>query len=154
MTTYQETAAALEAEIAGIILDLDVAKREQAELEAKVAELKESFLDIWERTERDFAPLFGLTGVYPEIPEYWFPIVFRMCQRIKAGLTDPQFRCLRIMRVKEKFGCLDITIMADHDEIEGATLDDSDTAWIVACKLVDAAIEEAERLSKLRKNLM
>lgn len=150
----KEAAAALEAEIAGIIVELEIAKAEQAELISKVAGLEESMKDMWDVIERDFAPIFGLRGVYPEIPERWYPIILRMLQRIKGQLTPIQFQCLRISQVKEKWGRLDVSWFADHDEVDGADQDDGDTAWIVAMKINDAAEEEVDRLETIRKNLM
>jgi hypothetical protein len=158
MTTYQQEAAALEAEIAALdaalaseILRSGVLVNEMREVEAAMS--SKDAMDLWEEIEAEAAPIFGERGIYPDFPVRWYPYVRRALQRIRKELTPEQYACIRIDYIKEKFMHLDMCGSSDHKWIDGVTEAEAQHADDVLEKYFDLADEEIQRMEKMLKAL-
>lgn len=148
MATIHSFVEALESRVAGLLAELAVAKAEAVKLVNEVDDMTvEEFQAAWDAMEREYAPLFGIRGIHPEIPRYWMPVIIRLASRLRADLTEAEYRALEITGVKEKFGMLAIGYYADSDT--GV----SRAVWDRVAVLVGEAEEEAQRIEAVRKRL-
>jgi hypothetical protein len=158
MTTHREEAARLEAEIAALdamlakeILCSGVLVNQLSEIAYSMT--RDEAMDLWDEKEKEYAPLFGERGVYPEIPREWYGVIWRFCDRLKSRLTKDEYASLRIDRLKEKFG-----LTLDGHSHPGyvddrITWEQSEKAEAVFEELAEAAISEAAHIKKLMDSL-
>ncbi|KJS37554.1 MAG: hypothetical protein VR70_12320 [Rhodospirillaceae bacterium BRH_c57] len=158
MTTFQAQAERLEAEIAS--LDAVLAKeilrsgqRVNQLTEVAYSMSMDDAMDLWDEKEKEYAPLFGERGVYPEIPREWYGVIWRFCDRLKMRLSEDEYASLRIDRLKEKFG-LTLDGHSHPGYVDDRITDEqSKHAEAVFEELSEAASREADHIKNLMESL-
>lgn len=87
-TSFAEQAAALEAEIEGLFATLAVETARTQALKQEIGRMEMDLQERWDSYEKRFAWAFGERGLYPEIPTRWYPVIFRLVERLDAALTE------------------------------------------------------------------
>ena len=128
MNTFAAQAAALEAEIEALngVLAAELARTQTLNGRIKAVEMDLS--GEWDAYEKRFPWAFAERGLYPEIPVRWYPVVFRLIERLDAALTAEQKADFQFTQIKEKYNGLSVYYNSD---------------WM-ADKIIDLLIEQAE----------
>lgn len=112
-TDFASQAAALEAEIEGLFA---VIAAEQARTQTLTHDIRSLEMDLqeqWDDYERRYAWAFAERGLYPEIPVRWYPVIFRLIERLDVALTDELKDDFQFTQVKEKYNGLRVYYNAD-----------------------------------------
>lgn len=134
-------AASLENEVEGLFA---VIAAEQARTQALNTEIKRMETDLseqWDDYEQRYAWAFGECGLYPEIPMRWYPVIFRLVERLDAALSDEYKAEFKFTQIKEKFGGLRVYYNSDWQ------------ADSIIDPLIEQAESEVEHIEALHKKL-
>lgn len=127
-TDFAAQAAALEAEIEGLFAVIAAEAARTQELNGRIRSMEMDLSEQWDSYEKRFPWAFGECGLYPEIPTRWYPVVFRLIERLDAALNEEQKADFQFTQIKEKYNGLRVYYNSD---------------WL-ADKVIDPLIEKAE----------
>ncbi|NUB23332.1 hypothetical protein [Azospirillum brasilense] len=140
-TDLMNQAAALEAEIEGLFATLAAEAARTQELNGRIKAMEMDLSEAWDSYEKRFPWAFGERGLYPEIPHRWYPVIFRLVERLDAALSEEFKREFEFTQIKEKFGGLRVYYNSDW------------TADSIIDTLIEQAEAEVETIEKLHKKL-
>jgi len=127
-TDLARQAAALEAEIEALNAVLAAELARTQELNGRIRSMEMDLQEQWDSYEKRFAWAFGERGLYPEIPVRWYPVVFRLIERLDSALTAEQKADFQFTQIKEKYNGLRVYYNSDWQ----------------ADSIIDPLIEQAE----------
>lgn len=140
-TSFADQAATLEAEIENLFAVLAAETARTQALKQEIRSLEMDLSEQWDSYEKRFAWAFGERGLYPEIPVRWYPVIFRLVERMDAALTAEQKVDFQFTQIKEKHNRLRVYYNSDW------------TADKIIDPLIEQAESEVETIEKLHKKL-
>lgn len=140
-TDLARQAIAIEAEIEGLFATIAAEQARTQELNGGIRSMEMGLSEQWDDYERRFPWAFGERGLYPEIPVRWYPVIFRLVERLDAALSEEFKVDFEFNQIKEKFGGLRVYYNSDW------------TADKIIDPLIERAEAEVETIEKMHKKL-
>lgn len=134
-------AATMENEIEQLFAVIAAEQVRTHELTGRIRGMEMDLREQWDSYEKRFPWAFGERGLYPEIPVRWYPVIFRLIERLDAALTAEQKADFQFTQIKEKYNGLRVYYNSDWQA--GSIID----------PLIEQAEAEVETIEKLHNKL-